>query len=163
MKKQFLYLTASFVLTALVACQPKATVQPEASATAGLNLPFEMPEIQEPTFKADTFNIEDFGAVANDHSLSTEAINSAIKKCSEAGGGVVLIPAGLWTTGPIYMQSNVNLHTANGAYIQFTADLSQYKLIDSFFEGLSEIRCESPIMGRDLENVAITGQGIFDA
>ncbi len=162
MKKQFLYLTASFVLTALVACQPKATVQPEASATAGLNLPFEMPEIQEPTFKADTFNIEDFGAVANDHSLSTEAINSAIKKCSEAGGGVVLIPAGLWTTGPIYMQSNVNLHTANGAYIQFTADLSQYKLIDSFFEGLSEIRCESPIMGRDLENVAITGQGIFD-
>ena len=41
-------------------------------------------------------------------------------------------------------------------------DLNQYKLIDSFFEGLSEIRCESPIMGRDLENVAITGQGIFD-
>ncbi|PTN09798.1 polygalacturonase [Mangrovibacterium marinum] len=152
----------SLLLTALVACQPKAPVQPEVSATAGLNLPFEMPEIQQPTFKADTFNILDFGAVANDHSLATEAINTAITKCSQAGGGVVLIPAGLWTTGPIYMQSNVNLHTANGAYIQFTADLSQYKLIDSYFEGLSEIRCESPIMGRDLENIAITGQGIFD-
>lgn len=162
MKKQFLYLTASLVLSALVACQPKATVKPEASPTAGLNLPFDMPEVQVPSFKADTFNIVDFGAVPNDHSLVTDAINTAIKKCSEAGGGVVLIPPGLWMTGPIYMQSNVNLHTANGAYIQFTADLSAYKLINSFFEGLSEIRCESPIMGRNLENIAITGQGTFD-
>ncbi|WP_120275160.1 glycoside hydrolase family 28 protein [Mangrovibacterium diazotrophicum] len=163
MKKQFLYLTGSLLMSMLVACQcPTTETKQEPSSIAGMNLPFEMPEIQVPTFKADTFNIVDFGAVPNDHSLSTVAINSAIKKCSESGGGVVLVPAGLWITGPIYMQSNVNLHTANGAYIQFTADLNQYKLIDSFFEGLSEIRCESPIMGRDLENVAITGQGIFD-
>jgi polygalacturonase len=162
MKKQILYLTASLLLTALVACQPKTTVQQETTVTADLNLPFEMPEVQTTSFKPDTFNILDFGAVPNDHSLSTGAINSAIKKCSEAGGGVVLVPPGLWMTGPIYMQSNVNLHTANGAFIQFTSDLSQYKLIDSYFEGVAEIRCESPIMGRSLENVAITGHGIFD-
>ncbi|WP_163707751.1 glycoside hydrolase family 28 protein [Mangrovibacterium lignilyticum] len=162
MKKQFLYFTGSLLLAALVACQPQATVKQVATPIADLHLPFDMPEVQVPVFPADTFSVLDFGAVPNDHSLCTEAINTAIQKCSEAGGGVVLIPAGLWVTGPIYMQSNVNLHTANGAYIQFTADLDQYKLIDSFFEGLNEIRCESPIMGRDLENIAITGQGIFD-
>lgn len=163
MKNKYRFILPAAALLSLVGCQSKspAPVQ-EQSPLAGLTVPFEMPEILTSSFQPDTFNIVDFGAVPNDHRLVTEAINSAITKCSESGGGVVLIPAGLWTTGPIYLQSNVNLHTANGAFIQFTSDLNQYKLIDSYFEGLSEIRCESPIMGRDLENIAITGQGIFD-
>lgn len=126
------------------------------------NLPFKMPEVQIPIFKADTLNIVDFGAVPNTEELCTKAINAAIIKCSESGGGVVVIPAGLWTTGPIKMKSNVNLHTKNGAFVSFTSDLNQYKLIESYFEGNKVLRCESPIMGVDLENIAITGEGIFD-
>ncbi|MFC3334942.1 glycoside hydrolase family 28 protein [Flavobacterium palustre] len=126
------------------------------------NLPFEMPAVQIPRFKADTLNIVDFGAVPNTEELCTKAINAAITKCSESGGGVVVIPAGLWTTGPIKMKSNVNLHTKNGAFISFTSDLNQYQLIESYFEGNKVLRCESPIMGVGLENIAITGQGIFD-
>src|SRR5690606_7301743 len=60
------------------------------------------------------------------------------------------------------MKSNVNLHTKNGAFISFTADLNQYQLIESYFERNKVLRCESPIMGVDLENIAITGEGIFD-
>lgn len=126
------------------------------------NLPFNMPKVQIPVFKADTLNIADFGAIPNSEKLATKAINEAIKKCSELGGGVVVIPSGMWTTGPIHMKSNVNLHAKNGAYILFTSDLDQYQLIQSYFEGNKVMRCESPIMGVDLENVAITGEGIFD-
>ncbi len=134
---------------------------------AGINnrhgeLPFKMPEVQIPIFKEDTLNITAFGAVPNTEVLCTKAINEAIQKCSESGGGVVVIPSGSWTTGPIKMKSNVNLHTKNGAFISFTGDLKQYKLIESYFEGKKVLRCESPIMGVDLENVAITGEGIFD-
>lgn len=138
------------------------TSKSESKVSTDKNLPFNMPKVQVPTFKADTLNIVDFGAIPNTEQLCTKAINDAIKKCSESGGGVVMIPSGLWTTGPIYMKSNVNLHTQNGAYILFTSDLDQYKLINSYFEGNKVIRCESPIMGVDLENIAITGQGIFD-
>lgn len=134
----------------------------ETKVSTALNLPFKMPKVQLPTFKADTLNIMDFGAVPNSGKLATKAINTTIEKCSQSGGGVVFIPEGLWTTGPIYMKSNVNLHTANGAFIQFTSDLDQYQLIESYFEGNKELRCESPIMGVNLENVAITGAGIFD-
>ncbi|CAD0001426.1 glycoside hydrolase family 28 protein [Flavobacterium chungangense] len=125
-------------------------------------LPFNMPEVQLPKFKKDTLNIVDFGAVPNTEQLCTKAINDAINKCSKSGGGVVVIPSGMWTTGPIKMQSNVNLHTKNGAFISFTSDVKQYKLIESYFEGNKVIRCESPIMGVGLENIAITGEGIFD-
>lgn len=129
---------------------------------ADMKLPFDMPEVKLPKFKTDTLNIVNFGAVANSNILCTKAINDAIQSCSKSGGGVVVIPSGMWTTGPIQMKSNVNLHTKNGAYILFTSDLEQYKLINSYFEGNKVIRCESPIMGVDLENIAITGEGIFD-
>ncbi len=125
-------------------------------------LPFNMPEVQIPVFKADTFNIKDFGAIPNEHVINTKAINAAISTCSEQGGGVVLIPKGLWQTGPIHLKSNVNLHTQSGTFVQFTDRIDEYKLINSYFEGRSVIRCESPIMGIDLENIAITGKGIFD-
>ncbi|MFL9829311.1 glycoside hydrolase family 28 protein [Flavobacterium sp. ST-87] len=125
-------------------------------------LPFDMPQVQIPVFEKDTLNVVDFGAIPNTNILCTQSINEAIDRCSKSGGGVVLIPAGLWTTGPIKMKSNVNLHTQNGAFIQFTSDLSQYQLIDSYFEGNKTLRCESPIMGTELQNIAITGQGIFD-
>lgn len=134
----------------------------KTNSIAEMNLPFKMPEVQIPIFKADTLNIVNFGAIPNTGELCTKAINDAIQKSSELGGGVVVIPSGLWTTGPIYLKSNVNLHTENGAFISFTSDLNQYQLVDSYFEGNKVIRCESPIMGVDLENIAITGEGIFD-
>nr|WP_315202101.1 glycoside hydrolase family 28 protein [uncultured Flavobacterium sp.] len=125
-------------------------------------LPFNMPKVQIPKFKTDTLNIVDFGAVPNTEKLCTKAINDAITACSNSGGGVVVIPSGMWSTGPIYMKSNVNLHTKNGAYVLFTSDLEQYQLIHSYYEGNKVIRCESPIMGVNLENIAITGEGVFD-
>jgi polygalacturonase len=134
----------------------------KAISKAERNLPFKMPEVQIPKFKTDTLNVVLFGAIPNTGKLCTKAINDAIKKCSESGGGVVVIPTGIWTTGPIHLKSNVNLNTENGAFISFTDDLEQYQLIDSYFEGNKVIRCESPIMGADLENIAITGEGIFD-
>ena len=158
-------LVTAILISALSCVNKKAGVSvasSEKASSAVLKLPFKMPEVQIPKFKTDTLNIIDFGAVPNTEELCTKAINEAIAKSSASGGGVVVIPSGLWTTGPIKMKSNVNLHTKNGAYISFTSDLSQYKLIESYFEGNKVIRCESPIMGIDLENIAITGEGIFD-
>lgn len=166
MRKIKIVILGTVLLTALSCSNKKASIARNTAEgkriLATAKLPFDMPEIQIPKFKTDTLNIIDFGAVPNTEELCTKAINEAIAKCSESGGGVVVIPSGLWTTGPIKMKSNVNLHTKNGAYISFTGDLTQYKLIESYFEGNKVLRCESPIMGVDLENIAITGEGIFD-
>jgi len=162
MKKTILLTAFLFAAFSCMSQKKGAQNVTEKRADSGLKIPFKMPEVQLPKFKTDTLNIADFGAVPNTEQLCTNAINTAIEKCSKSGGGVVVIPAGLWTTGPIKLKSNVNLHTQNGAFISFTSDLKQYKLIESYFEGSKVIRCESPIMGINLENIAITGQGIFD-
>jgi len=128
--------------------------------TANLqNLPFPSFAITVPTFPDKTFNILDAGAIGNGIYKNTEAINSTIDKCSKAGGGKVIIPAGLWCTGPIYMKSNVNLFLAEGAIVIFSSNLDDYPLIVDE-NGKSNI--PNLINGSGLVNVAITGSGIFN-
>ncbi|MDB5009579.1 MAG: glycoside hydrolase family 28 protein, partial [Mucilaginibacter sp.] len=68
--------------------------------------PFKMPVIKEPKFNSKTFNITDYGAIDDGQTLNTVSIEKAINACNAAGGGTVLIPQGLWLTGPIELKSN---------------------------------------------------------
>ncbi|NCI47367.1 glycosyl hydrolase family 28 protein [Sediminibacterium soli] len=122
---------------------------------------YELPKIYQPHFRKDTFDIRTYGAASDGLTLNTHAINSAISDCNKGGGGVVLIPEGLWLTGPIVFKNNVELHTKKGALVLFTPDHLQYPLVRSSFEGVVAARCQSPITAEDLENIAITGKGIF--
>jgi polygalacturonase len=120
------------------------------------------PIVKQVSFKTDTFNIIKYGAIADGKTLNTESINKTIDICSQSGGGVVLVPAGLWISGPIVLKSNVNLHLEYNALIQFTKDFSQYPLVQGNWEGLPQWRAQSPISAENVENIAITGKGIID-
>jgi polygalacturonase len=121
-----------------------------------------LPKVIQPVFKKDTFNILRYGAIADGITLNTTSINKAIAYCSGKGGGVVLVPGGLWLTGPIEMKSNVNLHIVRDAILLFTTDFNQYPLVEGIYEGTRSARNQSPIFGNNLENIAITGNGVID-
>src|SRR5687768_9915733 len=99
-----------------------------AFMATGFAQPGKLPVVVSPKFKKDSLNILKFGAVSDGHTLNTQAINNTIDALAKKGGGVVLIPAGLWLTGPIVLKSNINLHLANGATLLFTNDFNQYPL-----------------------------------
>jgi len=124
--------------------------------------PPTLPAVRQVRFKADTFNIQKYGAVADGQALNTQAFQKAIMACTQAGGGTVMVPAGLWLTGPIALQNNVNLHVSTGALVQFTTDHLQYPLLKTTWEGEEAIRSQAPISGVGLANIAITGNGTFD-
>ena len=91
-------------------CKQSETTVKESSISDALyqNLPFEMPKVQQPVFPAYEVNIEKFGAKGDGLFLNTKAINDAIKDVNQRGGGKVIIPEGVWLTGPIELLSNVN-------------------------------------------------------
>ena len=122
----------------------------------------KLPVVELPTFKKDTFNIIKYGATPDGLSLNTKSINTAILECSKKGGGVVLIPGGFWLTGPIEIKTNVNLHLQKNALLQFTTDFDQYRLVEGNWEGLPQMRNQSPISANGQQNIAITGLGIID-
>lgn len=126
------------------------------------NLPFVMEEVIQPTFPNYEVSIADFGAKNDGIALNTKAINDAIKAVNAKGGGRVIIPEGVWLTGPIELLSNVNLYTDHNSLILFTDDFEAYPIIETSFEGLETRRCQSPISAWNAENIAITGFGTFD-
>ena len=126
------------------------------------DLKFKMERVVEPTFANYSVSIKDFGAVPDGSTFNTKAFADAIDAVSKKGGGKVIVPRGIWLTGPIQLKSNINLYIEEGALITFSKNYNDYPLIETSFEGLNTIRCLSPIYGKGLENIAITGAGVFD-
>jgi DNA sulfur modification protein DndE len=123
---------------------------------------YELPLTYRPVFRKDTFNIVRYGAKADGLIVNTKAINQAIELCNAAGGGTVFVPKGLWVTGPIILKNNVNLHLEKGALLQFSKNYDDYPIVLTTWEGQDSYRCQAPIWGVDLENIAITGEGVLD-
>ena len=144
-----LQISTAAVLAVLLLCHAPAISQ-------------QLPVIQSPQFKKDSFNIIQYGAKADGVTLNTAGINAAIDACNKKGGGVVVVPAGLWLTGPIVLKSNVNLHLQRNALLQFTADFNQYPLTEGNWEGLPAVRNQSPLSANGADNIGITGYGIID-
>jgi polygalacturonase len=125
-----------------------------------IRAPFEMPLLTRPAFPERTFSIADFGATPGMDRKNTGPIAEAIRACHEAGGGTVLVPPGVWRTGPVHLKSQVNLHIAEGAELHFSDDFADY-LPEVFtrWEGMECWNYSPLIYAVDCENIGITGKG----
>jgi polygalacturonase len=158
--RQFRFLFAVVVLAAFTGCK----TSPAGSAErAWSNVPHLLARIVPPTFPARDFVITNYGAVGDGVADCTRAFAEAIAACNRAGGGKVVVPPGVYLTGAIHLKSNVNLHVARGATIQFSTDTKKFlPLVFTRFE-CTEVMNYSPfIYALDQENIAITGGGTID-
>jgi polygalacturonase len=118
--------------------------------------------VRLPDIPDRSVSIVEFGAVGDGRTTCTRAIHEAIAHLSAQGGGRVIIPAGVWLTGPIVLRSHIELHAEAGALVMFSQHFDDYPLIRSSFEGLVAVRCQSPLDAEGAEHIAITGKGVFD-
>ncbi|HLX71407.1 MAG TPA: glycoside hydrolase family 28 protein, partial [Verrucomicrobiae bacterium] len=120
-----------------------------------------VPKVAAARIPKRTVSLGDFGT-GDGASLNTAAFEKAITALSEKGGGRLVVPPGIWLTGPIRLRSKIDLHLERGAVIQFSRDFHLYPLTVFDIKGEKSIESMSPIFGQDLEDVAITGDGIID-
>ena len=158
MKKLIVTLITAFVVISGFAADKDGN--PYAKYTE--KLPFPMPEVTAPVIPDNQVNLKDFGAGGDGITLNTEAFAKAIDALVQKGGGKLVVPQGVWHTGPIVLKSHINLHLNAGAVILFAADETLYPLIDTSFEGLDTRRCQSPLSANGATDIAITGKGVID-
>lgn len=121
------------------------------------NLPCEVKPVVAVQIPQNVVSIADCGAVADGVTLCTEAFNKAISKLSKQGGGRVLVPEGVWLTGPIMLKDNIELHLEAGALVCFSPDKRLYLDKDT-----TASRVYPCIRASKRKNIAITGRGILD-
>jgi polygalacturonase len=118
--------------------------------------------IPQTHFLDKTYNIKDFGAVADGKTSNTQVFEKAIKECAKNGGGKVIVPNGKYLTGPIHLESNVNLHLEDQAEILFSTDPEEYPLVHTSWEGTELMNYSPLIYAKNKTNVAITGKGTLN-
>ncbi len=126
------------------------------------NLPFDIRQPEAPAIPSRSVSIADFGAKADGVTLNTDAFAKAIESLASQGGGRLVVPSGVWLTGPVVLKSGIELHLDAGAILSFSADESLYNTVRVVYEGFEAWRTQSPISGTGLENIAITGEGVID-
>ena len=76
-----------------------------------------------------TYNIRDYGALGDGRSLDTKAVQSAINACFLDGGGIFLVPAGVFVIGTTELKSNLTLRIASGGILQGSGEGQHYHAV----------------------------------
>ncbi len=108
---------------------------------------------------AQTYNIKDFGAIADGKILNTQAVQKTIDKCFADGGGTVYVPTGVFVIGTIHLKSNINLFLERGSVLKGSANISDYEAFQR--KGFQETNY-GMLFTLKAENVSITGFGAID-
>lgn len=119
--------------------------------------------ISVPQFPDRIFRVETFGASPDaSPNANQESINNAIKACSKAGGGRVVVNGGTYRTGALRLLSNVNLVVEKNSAILFVFQPELYPIVPTRWEGLDCWNLSPCIYAYKEQNIGISGEGIID-
>jgi len=112
------------------------------------------------------YNVTNYGAIGDGKTVNSTYIQKAIDDCAQNGGGKVLIPAGIFKTGTIFLKNNIELHLMSGAILLGSENIEDYNSLDAYEQNWDCVSEEwlgkHIILGCECKNIAITGLGIID-
>jgi alpha-L-rhamnosidase len=112
--------------------------------------------------RAADVSVRDAGAVPDTGAVCTAAIQGAIDRVAAAGGGRVVVPPGVFTTGALDLRQGVELHLEAGGVLRGSASLDDYPARRTRIEGHFEHWRPALVNAEGLEGVRITGSGTLD-
>jgi len=99
------------------------------------------------------YDITSFGAISDGITMNTIAIQAAIDKAHNNGGGKINVPSGVFLSGTIKLKSNVEIHLQKNAIILGSINVNHYSKNDGDF---------ALIAAKGQNNITISGEGTID-
>ncbi len=99
--------------------------------------------------KLAVFNVKDYGATGKKTPSAQVAIQKAIDACATAGGGMVYLPPGEYSSGTLHLKSHVRFHLEAGATLFSIKDKNAFDK-------------EALLYADGAENISIEGRGTID-
>jgi len=141
-------------------------LSPQSTAVAPDEIKAALPEIP-----AAKLNLADFGAVGDGKTMNTDVFRKAVAAVEQAGGGHLIVPAGVYKTLPFLLVSHMDLHLDAGATIKAPDTFDEYGIPDPNKAPLAEpgrgrgaFARVAPLIScpNGTTDLAITGAGAID-
>ncbi|MGD1084085.1 MAG: glycosyl hydrolase family 28 protein [Verrucomicrobiota bacterium] len=108
------------------------------------------------------FTIADYHAVGDGKTVNTKAIQDAIDQCAASGGGVIVVPRGVFLTGALFFKQGVNLRVERDGVLKGTTSMADYPPIYTRWEGIERYWTSALINFVGMTNVTVSGEGMID-
>ena len=106
--------------------------------------------------------ITDYGVNTDSTMIQTSQIQAVIDHCASQGGGVVVIPAGTFSTGALFFKQGTNLHLAEGAKLKGSDRIIDYPIMTTRIEGETCKYFCAMINADAVDGFTISGKGTID-
>lgn len=115
-----------------------------------------------PGAETDDVSIVAYGAVGDGKRLNTVEIQTAIDAVSKSGGGRVVIPAGIYRSGALWLKVGVELSLAEDAVLLGSSDIADFPTCQTRIEGKVQPWRPALVNAVDLADARVTGPGVLD-
>jgi exo-poly-alpha-galacturonosidase len=106
--------------------------------------------------------ITEHGAVGDGTTVNTKAIQSAIDACAAVGGGVIVVPKGVFVSGALYFKPGVNLEVQKDAVLKSTTSMADFPPLYTSWEGNERYWTSAFLNFVGMKDVVVSGEGTID-
>ncbi len=123
---------------------------------------FNQNEIVDINTLGKHYRITDYGVVNDSTLLQTEAIQSVIDQSHQNGGGVIIIPKGVFLSGALFFKPTTHLYLEKDAVLKGSDDISNFPILPTRIEGQSINYFAALINADNINGFSISGEGTIN-
>ena len=122
---------------------------------------FSQAEMPDPDDLGRRFTITEYG-VKDDGEIYTEKIQALIDKAHDEGGGVIVVPQGVYMTGALFFKQGVHLYICDGGVLKGSDDITDYPVCLTRIEGETCLYYPALINADGIDGFTMLGGGTID-
>lgn len=106
--------------------------------------------------------LTDYDVVNDSVLMQTEAIQKVIDLAAEQGGGVIVVPEGVYQTGALFFKPKTHLHVSEGGVLKGSDQIVDFPIMPSRMEGQNLDYYPAVVNAYGVDGFSITGRGTIN-
>lgn len=123
---------------------------------------FNQNEIVDINTLGEAYRITDHGVVTDSTVIQTEKIQSVIDLAHRNGGGVIVIPEGVFLSGSLFFKQGTHLYLEKDAVLKGSDDISNFPILPTRIEGQSINYFAALVNADGINGFTISGEGTIN-
>jgi polygalacturonase len=108
------------------------------------------------------FIITDYGAINDSLIIQTNAVQNTIDEAAKQGGGVIVIPKGVFLCGALFFKPKTHLYISEGSVLKGSDNIKDYPIMASRIEGQNLDYFAALVNANGINGFTISGKGTIN-